>query len=703
MNISGISSQGWQRVNTLLGEVGRSIDPKSHAKTTVSDVEAKRIVQAFEKLEPAEKAEVSKALQQLMQQDVFTVSDKARGTFAQALGVPTQNLEPTAPLSSAKVRSVMQQSLQALTRPVNIDAKQFGELRDGLKDAPKGIGDFLMTALKSASEDGVIKLEPEARKGFTKEYATREGDNGALKWMENRFGENLAKKMPPLALSMLSNPPFFEEILAALMITLVTETNKEVLDDQLAIDQVLKDDQNKNAQKKAGAKADAKKEIQNATGETAKPGDTKPDVADPNKPATGPDGKKPSRLESTKGKLEAVVSSIDARMKDGSISLDDAKAIVGKLERFHPKDPVTKLLAEAMGTAMQHSPTTRHPQVKERLAPIADWVQRMTGKTDFPPPKGISSDKPLARALMESDKIEQRLAGFLVDAFIDRPAPGGAQGDAATAMEKFKPVLQEVLQEAAPSEAAKPKVGTQEQMFDKFQGLVDNRDKLPPGAIEKTIANTVENVAKDLPQDQKDALKTAFKTAFDALPKTGKPTPEQVKDAFGKATGKAIDHVMDKNVEKGDGHELLDEKITKAKQNAYERITESADRGKELSPDEQQKVLGEELAKQQVALLKEAKAAGMDDKQLDALGQAFARQGVKAAEQLKTDGKLEPTNPEGMGKSDDPTASDDTRSRQLMFEKLKFKMNMLSEMMQAMSNVLNTLHQNAENAIRAIR
>src|SRR5688500_12845509 len=84
MSITGISPQGFQRVNTLLGEVGRAIDPKSHAKTTVSDVEAKRIVQAFEKLEPKEKAEVAKALQALMQQDVFTVSDKARTSFAAA-------------------------------------------------------------------------------------------------------------------------------------------------------------------------------------------------------------------------------------------------------------------------------------------------------------------------------------------------------------------------------------------------------------------------------------------------------------------------------------------------------------------------------------------------------------------------------------------------------------------------------------------
>ena len=38
-----------------------------------------------------------------------------------------------------------------------------------------------------------------------------------------------------------------------------------------------------------------------------------------------------------------------------------------------------------------------------------------------------------------------------------------------------------------------------------------------------------------------------------------------------------------------------------------------------------------------------------------------------------------------------------------MFETLKLKMTRLSEMMQAMSNILNAVHQTAENAIRSIR
>lgn len=702
MNIAGISPQGFQRVNTLLGEVGRAIDPKSHAKTTVSDIEAKRIVQAFDKLEPNEKAEVAKALQALMQQDVFTVSDKARTTFASALGVDTKILEPQAKVSAAPVRTVMQQALQALTRPVQIDAKTFNDLKAGLKDAPKPIGDFLISALKSASEDGVIKMEPEARKEFTKEFAARDGNSGAVQYMTNKFGEDFVKKMPPMAFSMLSSPPFFEEILAALMITLVNTTNEEVLREQANIDQVVKGDQKKTAVKSDDQKARIKADLE-GNGKTDKPTEGKPVEGTP----------EGGRLASTKGKLEAVVSSIDARMKDGSISLEDSKAIVAKLERFHPKDPVTKLVAEAMGTAMEHSGLAGDRVVGPRLAPIMEWAKKVTGKDTFPKPTGLSSDKPLARALMESDKIEQRLAGFLVDAFIDRaPRRASRSADSAaadtpvqTAMEKFKPVLQQVLAEAAPAEAAKPAVGTPDAMLDKFQGLVDNREKLPAGAIEKTISNTVENVAKDMPAAQKQVLKAAYQSAFDSLPKTGKCSKDDVKSAFAKATGHVIDSVVDgkapDDVEMK--VELLDKKLGEATQKAADRIDEAKDRGTEMTPEQQQAVLAEELGKASSGLLTEAKQAGFDDKQLDALAQTFARQGAGAAKQLASEGKLAPTAPGGMGHTDDPTASDDTRSRQLMFEKLKFKMNMLSEMMQAMSNVLNTLHQNAENAIRAIR
>ena len=52
---------------------------------------------------------------------------------------------------------------------------------------------------------------------------------------------------------------------------------------------------------------------------------------------------------------------------------------------------------------------------------------------------------------------------------------------------------------------------------------------------------------------------------------------------------------------------------------------------------------------------------------------------------------------------DDPGATHYTKVRQLMFERLKMKMNEFSEAVQAFSNVQNTMHQTAENAIRQIK
>jgi len=51
----------------------------------------------------------------------------------------------------------------------------------------------------------------------------------------------------------------------------------------------------------------------------------------------------------------------------------------------------------------------------------------------------------------------------------------------------------------------------------------------------------------------------------------------------------------------------------------------------------------------------------------------------------------------------DGAVGDETESRQLMFEQLKNLMNKLQEMQQALSNVLNAMHQGAMNSIRNIK
>lgn len=704
MSVSGLSPQSFQKVNQLLKEIGKAVDPQSPGQATITESEAGTIVQAFDKLSTSEKQLVGKALQTLLQKDIFTVDTGARSAFAKALGVEPKTLEPQAPASAAPIRSVMKAAMQALTRPVGVDKKTFDELKAGLKDAPKELGDFVLGGLKQASEDGNVKLDGDARRDFTREFAARDQD-GKVTWLTNRFGEDFAKRVPPIALSMMSNPPYFEELIAAFMITIVTKTNEEVLRDQMAIDQTLQADQ----QKGDVAKSAQKKAIAQELSGTSPSSST-------TTTAPAPQG---GKVLSTKAKLEAVVASIDARMKDGSISREDAEAIRGKLERFDRGSPVTKLLAEALGTAMQHSGLLANKVVAPRLEPIANWVKEVTGTSDFPKPTNVSSDKPLARALMESDRLEQRLAGFLVDAFIDRAGPraagtpaGAVPSTSQAAMEKFKPLLQQMLQQAAPGEVATPAPAesrfakTDAGLLERFTRIVDARDKLPPGTVEQSIAKTVDRHAAGLEPAARQALKEGLKSAFDALPKAGKPSPEQVKGAFEAANGKVTEYV-DRNLtpdEKDAKTALVGDALDGALEAARSRIDSAADAGRAATPDAQRQMLVEEIGRQREVLAKEAKANGYDETATDGMLRAFDAEAGRRVTSFDKTGQVATDSPRGAGADAvDPTATDDTRSRQLMFEKLKFKMNMLSEMMQAMSNVLNTMHQNAENTIRAIR
>jgi hypothetical protein len=146
--------------------------------------------------------------------------------------------------------------------------------------------------------------------------------------------------------------------------------------------------------------------------------------------------------------------------------------------------------------------------------------------------------------------------------------------------------------------------------------------------------------------------------------------------------------------------------VEKALQQALGSMENVADSGG-TPPDAATKkqMLQEALGKAKEEMFTDAALnGGLDEKQLEMLGKVFDRAGEREMAKLEKTGTVEPKEPLGRGKDKlDPEQTDDTRSRQIMFENLKFKMNMLSEMMQSMSNILNTMHQNAENTIRAIR
>lgn len=717
------ASNAFARFQTVLREIRSAQGAGTEAGTKIGDGEAQKILDAFAKLDGAEKTAGSAALKSFLQADVFEVTDGARGAFAKALGVDPNDLKPQAAATGAK-RTILDHAFKLMSGPHKLDKAAMDELKAGLKELPQGLGDFLVHALNVGVADGDLKMEGDARKDFVKEVAERNRD-GRLDMLASRFGEGLVKHVPPEILSCLSSPPKFEDLVFVFMAAFVMRTQKEVMDDQAKISGVVDDDRKRAEQKEARGKAfdalpSAKK--------TEQPGTIDRIDGDPTKRGQG------GHVERTKQQVEKAIGAIHNAVKnDGIVDAAESKTIVAALNRMAPA--VKSLFAQAIGTAIEHSGVLdRGEKITENIKPIWDWAKNVAGVESFPKPtEADAGEGTLGKKLMNSDRLELRVAGFIVDSFIDKRSVAklvkdktGAETDS---VKKFAPILDQMVNAKGPEDlqmraAAPESKGTEGAVLSRLERLADARPKLEaarakvqqqiaegklpkdtklPPSFEEAVASTVQRECADLPKDKQEAMKAAVGAALEKLPKERAATKAEVGAAFAAATGKVVDTVLDegdKNVQ-----HVVGGSIEKALQGAAGSIENIVDTGG-APPSTAQKadILKGALAEQRAHLLDEAKERGFDDKQLEMLGRVFDRAGERELKKLGATGKVEPREPTGSGKdSVDPGQTDDTRSRQIMFEKLKFKMNMLSELMQAMSNVLNTMHQNAENTIRAIR
>lgn len=718
------ASNAFARFQTVLGEIRKAQGAGTEAGAKIGDGEAQQILEAFSKLEGAEKTAGSAAIKGFLQADVFEVTDGARGAFAKALGVDPNDLKPQAAAAGVK-RTVLDHAFKLMSGPHKLDKAAMDELKAGLKDLPQGLGDLLTYALKQGVADGELKMEPEARKEFVKEVAERNRD-ARLDMLASRFGEGVAKHVPPEILSCLSTPPKFEELVFVFMAAFVLRTQGEVMDDQAKIAGVVADDQKRAAAKDERNKAFGK--LPGATGGGEGGGSIDRVVGDPTK--RGQTG----HVERTKRQVEGAIGAIhDAVKNDGRIDAKESKGIVDKLNRLAPA--VKTLFAQAVGTAIEHSGVLgRGAEISDNVKPIWEWAKNVAGVKSFPKPTEANGPEgSLGKALMKSDRLEMRVAGFIVDSFIDKRSVVKLVRDTESvgsdSVKKFAPLLDQMLTAKAPEQmqvraASVESKGTEGAVLSRLERLADARPrleaardkvakqiaegklpkdtKLPP-SFEEAVASTVQRECADLPKDKQEAMKGAVNAALEKLPKDRVATKEEVAAAFTASTGKVTDAILDDkdpNVDK-----VIGGSVEKALQGAAGSIDNIVDAGG-TPPSAAQKadILKGALAEQRAQLLDEAKERGLDDKQAEALGRVFDRAGERELKKLEQTGKVEPHEPPGAGKdSVDPGQTDDTRSRQIMFEKLKFKMNMLSEMMQSMSNILNTMHQNAENTIRAIR
>jgi hypothetical protein len=722
MAISGAASPSgsFGRFQALMKDLHGAVEKRQGKNLTAP--QADKIVTELEQLKGAEKLAAGEILKQFLKNDAFSVTDAARESFAKALGVDAASLKPQ-PSAGGVKRTIAKLGLELAAGATKMDGAKAKELFGALKKESKDVGDFVTQSVRKASQDGEVKLEPEARKELVKEVAQR-NHSGAVENLANKFGDDFAKRVPPYLLEMMSSPPLFEELIFILMITLVSDTQKEVLEEQARIQKVVKDDQTVAAEKEAREKL-----INTGLSKKASAG---PVAAGPDVDAAAMAAER-HRLGHTQRKLEGFVQAVDASLRDdGRIDNKESKALVEKLERsFKPGHPARELLGEAIGSAITHS-TNLRPEVKAAVQPFLDWAIQATGKTEFPKPTAAGSGEPLAEKLMGSDRIEQRLAGFLVDSFF-KQNPRAAQAEGAekqaSAVERMKPLVQELVGEnqpgqnaqaaprdAAAVEGAQPKAEggqVEARVLARFQRIVEANERIKAKSggrkeldVEGGLQKAIEHVMPNATPEQKAGVSDAVKKAFAALPKDRPANDADVRKSYTTARDSLVATVVDNDPEvKAAAKELIDSSMTDAIRTANDKIKNLEDGGKKkLTKEQKGEILNVQVAVAREEVVQRCRDNGMSEEQAQAFGHVFDRQADALRNRFERTGKIEPENANGAGmESTDPTETNDTRSRQIMFEQLKFKMNMLSEMMQSMSNILNTMHQNAENTIRAIR
>ena len=689
---------------SFLKQVGLAVDPTSSRGAQVSVEEAKKLAEAFEAIPDAgTKKAVGAALLKLIQADAFEVPSKtAQDVIARLVGQPTEQVfsarDNAKLVGGASIKTVAAATMGLLAKMPNLDKAQVEKLTTGLDALPKEVKNFVHAVFNKAGKDGDVKFQPEARSTFTKSYAKAESTSeGAVSKMEENFNTKAPSAFEYFAATMAASP-YFEDRMAALMFSVCAKTMEEVDGDLKGLDNLAKKDSEKNEKKSSGPLA--KKATATATA-TATPTATATATATEQLGQVSKGTATPATAaQQLRTNYESVVSSATAlRGNDGVITEAESRTLAAKLDKISPAEAKT-LQAEAMGRAIL---AVGGGEITPELAPLAHWVEQTTGKklTDVADAKALYESKsPLATAIGGSDKLENKVAAFIVDGIF-----GGKAGapKLAAVMKEMKPLFsameQQVTGKTAEAERAEAPKFTQhtdniEARFTRIANAVTT-GKLPVSEL----ANAAKVLVDRLPIGaDKKALFDGITAGLMAL--VGDKTLD-IKSVFSKAVGPVVTAATK---EAPDFHALVGGAVDKARNSASEQIFNSTDSGDKPTLDASLKLLDSHFGAARSEVIAEGQKNGYNAGELEALGTAFDHEAQAVKTEAAAAGKVSSTEPRGQGTDvADQAGTDESRSRQIMFETLKLKMTRLSEMMQAMSNILNAVHQTAENAIRAIR
>lgn len=409
-------------INRILAEIGRSIGDETDAGGRISDGEASKIVGHLGSLPAAERAEVQTALRELLVADFFTVTPEARKRLAQAFGLEARELEPRERaelIGLASARTAFQAGVQAIAKTPQMDRKTMKKLVEGAETYLDRPGQaFLAAVLRNASRDGTLKLDTEARKQFSRWVGGLEHRGLVSDWSK---GLDLPGSGRTSYLSQLvASGMCFEDIVAAFMLHMVGKIRDETQAKMEEIERLDRDEK-KQVEKRSSKLDDLFKSrgLDQPGGENTAPAPGAPEAPKPDPaPALSE-----AYVKQTKRHLESVVQSVHAHMAEtddtpGIIDAQEAARIAEKFARL--EGPVATLIAKAMVNSLRSTPGVYLEG--DTFRPIVDWAKSKLGDDiDLSPlPRRNPGDPtdPVAKQLRSSDKLEDKIASFIVDTLL---------------------------------------------------------------------------------------------------------------------------------------------------------------------------------------------------------------------------------------------------------------------------------------------
>ncbi len=406
------------KLNEVVHKVREALDQAGAGGKTITAQEAAGIIKQAEGLPAAALKELkTQVLHALTAQDHWDAAPDARQAFASFLNVPVDKLPLGKATQSTKSAAFTKAHNEA--RPRAIPRGEFKEIMGGMKEMPPEVREMCTASVLGAQKDGLIKLDPESRKVLTRSVATgfAEGPEKAMAHREesslmvgaaDSYGANYLAQV-------LASGGSFEEILFAFMLLMAGKAEKEAEDAMEQLAGLEKDRDNKRPGRGHGpGTVEPGSGGAGDIGGGGNGGGTVGTVGGSDQPSDPADVKKAAKV------LESMVQSAHHATTDKSdggtkITSGEAKKLVSYLERL--PENVQQLLAGSLEKALQIGgvPLTGNAHfaldawASERLGRPLDIES--SGEPGQPPPHNSE----LAKALRESDKLEDKVASFIVD------------------------------------------------------------------------------------------------------------------------------------------------------------------------------------------------------------------------------------------------------------------------------------------------